>query len=70
MRLKALLISSNPLSASQTWPAKAAGSARVAVYEDQIYERMFADDMEGNASLAMQCPNPQGGLSLDSARFP
>src|SRR4030066_1463864 len=45
--MKVLIISSNTLPAAPTGPVYVAGAVRKAGHEVQIYERLFANDLEG-----------------------
>ena len=51
--LKVLLISSNTLPAAPTGPVYVAGAARAAGHEVRIYERLFANDLEGELSCVL-----------------
>jgi radical SAM superfamily enzyme YgiQ (UPF0313 family) len=52
--LKVLIISTNSLPAAPTGPVYVAGAARRAGHEVQIYERLFANDLEGELSSRLR----------------
>jgi radical SAM superfamily enzyme YgiQ (UPF0313 family) len=51
--MKVLIISSNSLPAAPTGPVYVAGAVRKAGHEVQIYERLFADDLEGELTTVL-----------------
>jgi radical SAM superfamily enzyme YgiQ (UPF0313 family) len=51
--MKVLIISSNSLPAAPTGPAYVAGAVRAAGHEVQIYERLFANDLEDELSTVL-----------------
>ncbi len=51
--MKVLIISSNSLPAAPTGPVYVAGAVREAGHEVQIYERLFANDLEGELSTVL-----------------
>jgi radical SAM superfamily enzyme YgiQ (UPF0313 family) len=51
--MKVLIISSNSLPAAPTGPAYVAGAVRAAGHAVQIYERLFANDLDGELSAIL-----------------
>ncbi len=63
--MKVLIISANSLPAAPTGPVYVAGSVRAAGHEVQIYDRLFAVDLEGELSTRIQEFQPDViGLSI------
>lgn len=56
--MKVLIISSNTLPAAPTGPVYVAGAVREAGHEVQIYERLSADDLEGELIARLKDFNP------------
>lgn len=52
--MKVLIISSNTLNAAPTGPVTIAGAARQAGHEVQIYERLFANDLESELAASLE----------------